>query len=856
LNNLKHPRKPTYANDVYNLWPYCSIKGFYLEVTPDAIIGAIRYPFTPLTVTLLLPMERTKVIRTPLGSLTFYYDDEDGHNHQYKSDDRVALLLGQGTRMIDPYGHYNAVIAHVVYESTQNDGINIEIECKFQLLTPARVSDFRHGRALPTLYDHTRANYIPSIGVLSEVSFYKSPVCLVSKKTKILIQCMLKTLLDFHNDFGEKLFRARDVFFKESFYLYTKDGDIVSSIAYLRDAIAVCCHSLHASIIRRPGTMQEILDEYYAPHNAQIVKLIYALSTWRNYMKIISQLDRRVQTDMQISQTNLIIHEKIRILSEQLTDGSGDSKKRYEQYLDENIHWMPDYLAAAFKAEINKLKYASGNNSESQLIAIYLNWLMLLPRPDNISKLEENETTIISRWSESHMLTHHAKEKLLDYLVGWSRVDLYGNRAICLVGAPGVGKSTIAASFAQAAGLSFAKISLAGCDDPALLVGHKRTYVAASPGKIIDTILRLGVRNPVILLDEIDKVAGASVRGSVSSTLIDILDPAQKSMFTDNYMNVPFDLSGVMFICTANNIDDIPQALYDRLDVIYMDDYTIEEKIAIAKQYVLPQLNKFLLQNGKPEMVISDAMLKHIIANYTCEAGVRSIKSILKRCAVRSARYNTSDIDQIFLNNHQFEPIINMDPFLLSPGTVRVLTASSVGGSVLELEVATAGHEDVYTGGVGTMMIDSCKIAKTWCRTHKHIYNIDESIIAEHLHVHVPRQGTNKEGPSAGVAVCLAMLSFYKQIPIPSNIAVTGELSILGKVLAVGGIKSKLLAAVERKIDTIILSEENRHDVEQIEAFNLATLNIYFVNNITEVIKIIFEEKFLTIESLKTISLN
>ena len=444
-----------------------------------------------------------------------------------------------------------------------------------------------------------------------------------------------------------------------------------------------------------------------------------------------------------------------------------------------------------------------------------------------------------------HFGLEKVKERIVEYLAVMKLTKEIKGPILCFVGPPGVGKTSIASSIARALNRKFVRMSLGGVKDESEIRGHRKTYVGAMPGRIITGLKNAGSKNPVFLLDEIDKLS-SDIHGDPSSALLEVLDPEQNSTFRDRFLEVPFDLSKVMFITTANSLDTIPYPLLDRMEVISINGYTDEEKLQIAKRYLVPKQVKL---NGLKEdkIVITDEAIRAVIENYTMEAGVRNldreIASIIRKIATKvatSKRQKTYIVDENSVSDYlgAKKYVKDQSDLMDEVGVCTGLAWTSVGGTTLMIEVSLMeGKGEIHlTGKLGDVMKESCRAAISYIRSHAEDYGIDkERFEKTDIHVHVPEGATPKDGPSAGITIATAILSAFANKPVKGTIAMTGEITLRGKVLPIGGLKEKVLAAFRRGIKTIIIPSKNKKDLEEIPKEIKKHLKFIAVDNVNEV---------------------
>ena len=498
-------------------------------------------------------------------------------------------------------------------------------------------------------------------------------------------------------------------------------------------------------------------------------------------------------------------------------------------------------------SELNKLKQMSPMSAEANVIRNYLEWMIDYPW----SKRRRSQYDIARAekiLERDHYGLEDVKERILDYLAVQKRNKHGKGPIICLVGPPGVGKTSLGKSIAEATGRDFDRISLGGVHDEAEIRGHRRTYIGSLPGKIVQKLCKLGSNNPLILLDEIDKI-GMDHRGDPASALLEVLDPAQNNAFSDHYLETDIDLSGVLFIATANTLN-IPAPLLDRMEVIRLPGYTSREKSEIATRYILPrQIREHGLR--KDEFALEDGVVTDIIEDYTREAGVRNLEREIGKLARKSVRkLLTSDIKNIAINKSNLEDFLGVPKYRRSEddlrnkiGCVTGLAWTSVGGETLQIEATIFRGKGKLnlTGQLGDVMKESIQAASSVVRSYLEA-NLPELRYDEYdIHMHLPEGATPKDGPSAGIGMATALLSAFSKIPVRGDLAMTGEITLHGRVLAIGGLKEKLLAAVRSHIKTVLIPEENRKDLREIPDEVKDALTIIPVSRIEQVFEHAFE---------------
>ena len=559
------------------------------------------------------------------------------------------------------------------------------------------------------------------------------------------------------------------------------------------------------------------------------------------------KIRRRVKQQMERNQREYYLNEQIKAIQKELGEME-DALNDVEQ-LEKSIKDAGMSADAEKKAlsELNKLKQMSPMSAEANVIRNYLEWMIDYPW----SKRRRSQYDIARAekiLERDHYGLEDVKERILDYLAVQKRNKHGKGPIICLVGPPGVGKTSLGKSIAEATGRDFDRISLGGVHDEAEIRGHRRTYIGSLPGKIVQKLCKLGSNNPLILLDEIDKI-GMDHRGDPASALLEVLDPAQNNAFSDHYLETDIDLSGVLFIATANTLN-IPAPLLDRMEVIRLPGYTSREKSEIATRYILPrQIREHGLR--KDEFALEDGVVTDIIEDYTREAGVRNLEREIGKLARKSVRkLLTSDIKNIAINKTNLEDFLGVPKYRRSEddlrnkiGCVTGLAWTSVGGETLQIEATIFRGKGKLnlTGQLGDVMKESIQAASSVVRSYLEA-SLPELRYDEYdIHMHLPEGATPKDGPSAGIGMATALLSAFSKIPVRGDLAMTGEITLHGRVLAIGGLKEKLLAAVRSHIKTVLIPEENRKDLREIPDEVKDALTIIPVSRIEQVFEHAFE---------------
>ena len=574
----------------------------------------------------------------------------------------------------------------------------------------------------------------------------------------------------------------------------------------------------------------------------RLVEFAKALEFEVYAMGLEMQVSQKVRESMDNSQREYYVREQIRALSEEI--GDEDEEGTYLDKID--ALKTSDENKEKFRREVRRLRRTAPASPDMALIKNYLDTVIELPWGEYT---EDNEDLKVAQQvlDEDHYGIKEVKERLIEALAVRKLSKEGRSPIICLVGPPGIGKTSIAKSIARAMNKKYVRLSFGGVRDEAEIRGHRKTYVGAMPGRIVTSIATAGSMNPVFLMDEIDKMA-SDYKGDPASALLEVLDPAQNVNFRDHFLEVPFDLSQVLFITTANTLDTISRPLLDRMEIIEMSGYTAPEKEQIAKRYILPRAIK---DNGVKEewMEVSDDAIIAIIDNYTRESGVRSLEKQINKVVRKVARKFVEDenapkalITKDNLNEYLGEPVVPPSKGLRESevGVVTGLAWSAVGGSTMEVEVAYSKGkgELLLTGSLGDVIKESARIAMSYVRIHASEYGIDEELFDKNnVHIHMPEGATPKDGPSAGITLATAICSAFSGKKVRSEVAMTGELTLRGKVLPIGGLKEKTLAALREGCKIVYLPEDNRKDYKDLPDLVKENMEFRFVKEVGEVLK-------------------
>ena len=557
-------------------------------------------------------------------------------------------------------------------------------------------------------------------------------------------------------------------------------------------------------------------------------------------VKIEDEIETTLKSKIDIEQRNYILREKIRLIKEELEEDNlkeNDIKEIKQKLLSLQA---PEKIKERIQKEIEKYEMLSDNSPEVGIIRNYIECLMSLPW--EISTEDNKDISKIKNvLDNSHYGLNEIKERIIEYIATKDICDK-DQSIICFVGPPGVGKTTMAKSIANALNKNFVKISVGGLDDVSEIIGHRKTYIGSYPGKIIQGLKKVKSNNPVFLIDEIDKMNSNNKSNPIAS-LLDILDKEQNNRFVDNYIEEEFDLSKVMFILTANDLSSIPTEIKDRLEIIELNSYTIEEKESIAEEYIIPSLNKEYNLN----LTFSDKVIKEIIIYYTKEAGIRE----LNRCITNIYRkhitysYDGNEIEDIkkYLGNYKYKYLYNNK--CAKPGIVNTLAYTPYGGLVLKTtSVYYKGNGNIeITGQIGNVMKESTTIALSYIKENSEIFNIDYSLFTNNFHIHFEEGSIPKDGPSAGVSIVTSLISTLKKMTIPNTVSMTGEITLRGKILPVGGLKEKLITATISNIKTVYVPLDNKEEVMEIDKSITSKLKIKYVDDYMEIYNDLFQEK-------------
>ncbi|XP_063244437.1 lon protease homolog, mitochondrial-like isoform X2 [Bacillus rossius redtenbacheri] len=657
-----------------------------------------------------------------------------------------------------------------------------------------------------------------------------------TEEVKALTQELIKTIRDII---------SMNPLYRESLQQMLSQGQrVVDNPVYLSDLGAALTGA-------EPRELQEVLEEMDIPK--RLLLTLALLKKELELSKLQQKIGREVEEKVKQQHRKYILLEQLKAIKKELglekDDKDAIEEKFRERLKDKTV---PEAVMEVLEEELSKLGFLENHSSEFNVTRNYLDWLTSLPwgitSTENLDLQQASEIL-----EKDHYGMEDVKKRILEFIAVSQLKGTTQGKILCFYGPPGVGKTSIAQSIARALNRQYFRFSVGGMTDVAEIKGHRRTYVGAMPGKVIQCLKKTKTENPLILIDEIDKI-GKGYQGDPSSALLEMLDPEQNANFLDHYLDVPVDLSKVLFICTANVTDTIPEPLRDRMEMIDMSGYVAEEKLAIAKQYLVPQAMK---DGGLTEekVHIDDDALNVLIKSYCRESGVRNlqkhIEKVVRKVAFKVVKNEITHIDVLPSNMQDFvgKPVFTHDRLYddTPPGVVMGLAWTAMGGSTLYVETATRRPSDdgdgslELTGHLGDVMKESAKIALTVARNFMSQHDSQNTFLnTSHIHLHVPEGATPKDGPSAGCTIVTALLSLAKQQPIRQDVAMTGEVSLIGKILPVGGIKEKTIAAKRAGVNCIILPEENKKDFDDLPSFISEGLEVHFVEHYKDIYDIVF----------------
>jgi ATP-dependent Lon protease len=713
------------------------------------------------------------------------------------------------------------------------------------------------------------------VGTLAEVmQMLKLP----DGTVKVLVEGSMRVMLDVIEDAAEhftaKVAERTEILVDDETTRTLIKISVEKFEQYVKSTKKINPESLLAvSGIGQPGRLADIIATYLGLSLAERQKCLEVndaterleyigqlLSRELELADLEQQIHDRVRFNLEKTQREYYLREKLRIIQDELNQDGGELGEinEYKQKIKKSK--MVGVALERANKELGRLEKMMPQSAEAGVIRTYLDTLVALPwakRSREVIDLHKAEEIL----TEDHYGLEKVKERILEYLAVRKLAKEPTGTILCLVGPPGVGKTSLVKSIARAMNRQFARISLGGVSDEAEIRGHRRTYIGAMPGRIIQAVKQAGTKNPVILLDEIEKMT-RSYQGDPMAAMLEVLDPDQNDSFTDHYLDAPFSLSEVVFVATANSLEQVPRPLFDRLEIISISGYTEEEKVAIAENHILP---KILYRHGLSEkqLKIPAATLRKIIQEYTREAGVRS----LERNLANVCRKVASQVVKEEVESVKLQP--NLVPKFLGPpkivrenevkgpqvGIVMGLAWTETGGETLSIEVNTMPGKGKLqlTGQLGDVMKESAEAAFSYIRSHAELLGIPANFHETlDIHIHIPEGATPKDGPSAGVAMCCALVSAISKRPARGSLAMTGEITLRGRVLPIGGLKEKVLAALRAGIKTVILPRSNEKDLADIPDYVKDKVELVPVAHLDEVFALIFKDKTKKTEAAKT----
>ena len=642
--------------------------------------------------------------------------------------------------------------------------------------------------------------------------------------------------------FINKLKKEIEEYIKELPYVSNSIVNVIKNVNHLNEITDIIAPYLNINEER----ISEYLYEIDSVKRASMI--IEDIKEEIESYNIEKELDIKVNQELNKNQREYILREKIKTIKLELGESSLKDEEVLELYDKVEKLEANDKIKLRIKNEIKRYENLSNMSPEADIVRNYIDWMVKLPW--NKCTIDNDDLEDVrNKLDKTHNGLEEVKSRIIEYLAVKQMTNSLRGPIICLVGPPGVGKTSLAFSIANSMNRNFVKISVGGINDEAELIGHRRTYLGANPGRIISSLKKASSSNPVFLIDEIDKMM-KNYKGDPASVLLEILDPEQNKYFSDNYIEEEYDLSKVMFIATANSIEDIPLALRDRLEIVMLSGYTEYEKLSIARNYLLPKICKEHGVNIKG-IEIKDELLLKIIREYTKEAGVRELDRLLStivRKVITTLSQKRICINKFIIDKKKIKEYLGIEKYLDNPriknevGVVNGLAYTVYGGDILQIEVNTfkGTGKLILTGSLGDVMKESARIALDYIKANYKLFKIDyEMLLNSDIHIHFPEGAIPKDGPSAGISITTAIISAFTNLKISSTIAFTGEITLRGSILPIGGLKEKSMGAHRNNIKKIIIPEYNIKDLEKIDKRILEEIEFIPVKNYKEVYKIL-----------------
>jgi len=710
--------------------------------------------------------------------------------------------------------------------------------------------------------DLTDITRLPNIGILAHL---KLKIDIPNGKTKIIIEGLKRVKItkyfeedsiykanyqdieisnEQENNYDSVLIKALEKYINKVPYM---SNAVVSQLENATNLNELC--DLIASFLPVSYTKKKKYLETINPIDRTKL-LIEDMNEDLKYIELEKKIEQEVEKELNDTQKEYFLREKIKTIKKELGETNSKDDEILKLRKKCNSLKCNTKIKNKIKDEISKYELTNSNSPELGIIREYLDWLLNLPwnhSTKDINDLQKVKETL----DKTHYGLEEVKERIIEYIAVKQNTNNLKSPIICLVGPPGVGKTSLALSIAKSLGRKVTKISVGGINDEAEIVGHRRTYIGANPGRIIQGIRKAGTTNPVFIIDEIDKMT-KDIKGDPASSLLEVLDPEQNSKFSDHYIEEEFDLSQVLFIATANYPEQIPYELRDRLEIIDLSSYTEYEKLDIAKNYLIP---KKLEEHGLTplQVEISDETIFTLIRNYTKEAGVRELERIIATLCRKIVKDILVNKNQMFylIDDELIEKLLGKKKYCYmktgknkESGIVNGMAYTVFGGDILPIEanIFKGTGNLILTGSLGDVMQESCKIAIDYIKSNAKKFNINSQLFSENdIHIHVPEGAVNKDGPSAGIAVTTTIISLLKNIPVDSKISMTGEITLRGKVLAIGGLKEKVIGAHRAGIRKIYIPKENEPDLDDIPQEIRKDIKFKLIDNYIEIYDKIFE---------------